>query len=275
MGLRLPGRSLMLGVHVGTSLHILVATLTLLSSTFATAEEIKLNPTRPTVANSVTIQSKGVLQVETGYDASPQRPPGNQQTADLALYYAPLERVRLDFNWSGFSHQQQQQQIASGVSTIQLGGKVLLKKEQYHRWAPGIGMQYEAELPTASRELLQGYGQQAILLLDHHYGFNGDFDLIVNGSIVQSECQTTSGCAYGGQQSLAVSYHLNKKTRLYAEIFGQNVSQSNTPEGTYVFTGLLHQFSSTFGIDGGVRFGVSDRSASIGTTIGLVFGKRL
>ena len=79
----------------------------------------------------------------------------------------------------------------------------------------------------------------------------------------------------GGQQSLAVSYHLNGKTRLHAEIYGQNVSQPNTPEGTYVFDVLLHQFSSTFGIDGGVRFGVRDHSASIGTTVGLLSGKRL
>ena len=56
---------------------------------------------------------------------------------------------------------------------------------------------------------------------------------------------------------------------------GQNTSQYNTPPGTYIFSGFYHQFSDSFGIDGGLRFGVSDNSARIGTTIGLVFGKRL
>lgn len=100
-------------------------------------------------------------------------------------------------------------------------------------------------------------------------------DFIVNGSLVQSDCQTRSGCSYGGQQSFAVSYHVNKPTRLYGEIFGQNNSQSNTPPGTYLFGGFYHQFRDTFGIDGGMRFGVSKNSAAVGTTIGVVFGKRL
>lgn len=122
---------------------------------------------------------------------------------------------------------------------------------------------------------LQGYGQQAILLLNHHYGPNGDLDVILNGSVVQSDCQTLTGCTYGGQQSLALSYHLQPHTRLYAEAFAQNVSQSNTPPGTYIFSGFYHQFGDSFGLDGGLRFGVSNHSASLGTTVGLVFGKRL
>jgi hypothetical protein len=261
-----------------TLLHLRVGCLLVAAMAWSLplhGQKIELSPTRPTIANSVTIQSKGVLQVETGYDAYPRNPPGNQQTLDASCYYVPLDRLRLDFVWSAFSHQQDGDTSANGVSTIQVGGKLVLKKEQYHRWAPGIGVQYEAELPTASQSALQGYGQQAMALLSHHYGDNGGFDVIANGSIVQSDCQTSSGCSYGGQQSFAVSYHLSKPTRLYAEVFGQNVSQSNTPPGTYVFGGFYHQFSDVFGIDGGLRFGVSDRASTVGTTIGLVFGKRL
>ena len=239
------------------------------------SQELNLSPSRPTVANSVTIQSKGVLQVETGYDAYPSNPPGNLQTLDTGFYYAPLDRLRLDFLWTAFQHQQEGDVITNGIGTIQIGGKVLLKKENYHKWMPGFAVQYEVELPTASKTPLQGYGQQAILLMNHHYGKNGDFDVILNGSIVQSDCQTSTGCTYGGQQSLALSYHLNKKTRLYAEAFGQNVNQSNTPPGSYIFGGFFYQFSDSFGIDGGMRFGVSNHSSAYGTTVGLVFGKRL
>ena len=161
------------------------------------------------------------------------------------------------------------------MGTIQIGGKVELKKEQYHGPLPGFAIQYEAELPTASQTSLQGYGQQIILLANHHYGQNGDLDVIANGSLVQSDCQSGTGCTYGGQQSFALSYHLTKTTRLYSEVFAQNVSQSNTPPGTYIFGGFYHQVSDSFGVDGGMRFGVSDHSASVGTTIGVVFGKRL
>jgi hypothetical protein len=239
------------------------------------AQGLDLNPTRPTIANSAAVQSSGVLQVEIGYDAYPQFVPGNQQTFDTLFTYTPLPRLRLDFDWSAFNHQQEGKDVTNGVGTIQIGGKVELKKEDYHRAAPGIAVQYEAELPSASQPTLQGYGQQIIVLLNHHYGKHGDLDVILNGSLVQSDCQTGSGCSYGGQQSFALSYHLQKETRLYTEAFSQNVSQSNTPPGTYIFGGFYRQINDSFGVDGGMRFGVSDHSASVGATVGLVFGKRL
>lgn len=239
------------------------------------AQDMELSPTRPTVANSATIQDKGVLQVETGYDAYPQHVPGDQQTVGVLLFYAPLKHLRLDFGWSPFSHQEGEDGTASGVGTILAGGKYVLYKEDYHHAAPGIALQYEAELPTASDKALQGYGQQITLLINHHYGKDGIFDVIVNGSLVQAECQTPNGCSYGGQQSFALSYHLHEHTRLYAEVFGQNNSQSNTPPGTYAFGGFYQQFSDSFGLNGGMRFGLTNHSASVGTTVGLVFGKRL
>ena len=241
----------------------------------ANAQDLNLSPTRPTIANSALVQAAGVLQVESGYDAYPQRVPGNQQTLDTLITYTPLARLRLDFGWSAFNHQQNGNDVTNGVGTIQIGGKVEFKKEQYHQPLPGFAVQYEVELPTASQPALQGYGQQIILLANHHYGKEGDLDVIVNGSLVQSDCQTRTGCAYGGQQSFALSYHVTKATRLYGEAFAQNVSQSNTPPGTYIFGGFYHQVGDTFGVDGGMRFGVSDHSASVGTTVGIVFGKRL
>lgn len=242
---------------------------------FANAQDLNINPTRPTVANSAAIQSAGVLQIEAGYDAYPQSVPGNQQTFDTLFTYTPLSRLRLDFDWSAFNYQQDGNAVVMGVGTVQLGGKVEWKKENYHRPAPGFAIQYEAELPTSSQHALQGYGQQITLLVNHHYGKDGDLDVMLNGSLVQSDCQTVAGCSYGGQQSLAVSYHLQKETRIYAEAFAQNVSQSNTPPGTYIFSGFYRQIRDGFGLDGGMRFGVSDHSSSIGTTVGVVFGRRL
>lgn len=239
------------------------------------AQDMELSPTRPTVANSATIQDKGVLQVELGYDAYPQHVPGDQQTVGVLLVYAPLKQLRLDFGWSPFSHQEGDDGKASGVGTILAGGKYVLYKEDYHRAAPGIALQYEAELPTASDKVLQGYGQQIILLVNQHYGKDGIFDVIVNGSLVQADCQTKNGCSYGGQQSFALSYHLHEHTRLYAEVFGQNNSQSNTPPGTYAFGGFYQQFGDSFGLNGGMRFGLTDHSASVGTTVGLVYGRRI
>jgi hypothetical protein len=270
---RAPAYVLRLGISPPRAFVVLTIALLLLGK--LPAQDLNLSPTRPTIANSVTIQDKGVLQAETGYDAFPQHNPGNQQAVATSLYYVPVERLRLDFGWSAFSHQEGDDGTASGVGTIQVGGKIVLVKEEYNRAMPGIGLQYEAELPTASDRVLQGFGQQIILLLNHHYGRNGIVDVIVNGSLVQSDCQTRIGCRYGGQQSFALSYHLDKHTRLYAEVFGQNVSQSNVPPGIYAFGGFYHQFNDSFGLDGGMRFGLTNHSASIGSTIGVVFGRRM
>ena len=261
----------MIPVHRSLTLALFL----LLTFTAAHAQDLGLNPSRPTIADSSPIQNTGVLQVETGYDTYPTSTPGNLQTVDTFLSYVPLSRLRLDFTWSAFIHQQQAPDLTNGIGPIQIGGKVVLYKEDYHRPAPGIAIQYEAGLPTASKQALQGYGQQAIFLINHHYGPDGDLDVIFNGSIVQANCQTSTGCSYGGQQALTLSYHLQKDTRLYFEAFAQNVSQSNSPPGTYLFGGFYHSFSDSFGIDAGLRFGVSNNSPAIGTTVGLVFGKRL
>ncbi len=255
------------------ALAALIASLLACSSLLA--QDLSLNPTRPTIANSAGIQSPGVLQIESGYDAYPRAIPGNQQTVDTTLTFVPLARLRLDLLWTAFSHQQQGADTTNGVGDITIGGKFILHQEDYHKAAPGLALQYEAELPTAPTSALQNYGQQAIFLINHHYGPHGDLDVIANGSIVQSGCNTPAGCSYGGQQSIAFSYHLQIVTRLYAEAFSQNVSQSNTPPGTYIFGGFYHAFSDRFGLDGGMRFGVSHNSAAIGTTVGVVFGKRL
>ena len=210
-----------------------------------------------------------------GYDGYLQHAPSNQQTIGTNVYYAPLERLRLDFGWTPFSHQAADGENESGIGTIQVGGKVVLRKENYGHLMPGFAVQYEAELPAASEKDLQGFGQQIVFLANHHYGKNGIFDVIVNASLVQSDCQTQRGCGYGGQQSFAISYHLRDNTRLYAEVFGQNNMQSNTPPGTYVFGGFYQKVSDAFGIDGGMRFGVTNHSASVGVTLGMVFGSRL
>jgi hypothetical protein len=103
-------------------------TVGFLSLGSVSAQDLSLSPTRPTVANGVSIQDKGVLQVETGYDAYPQRVPGDQQTVAGWLSYVPLEWLRLDYGWSAFSHQESEDGTASGVGTIQVGGKVVLFK---------------------------------------------------------------------------------------------------------------------------------------------------
>lgn len=256
--------------------HLAISLLLFASCTAVcvSAQEIDLAPTRPTIANGANIQSKGVLQVEAGYDAFPQRVPGNQQTVSTLFTYTPLDRLRLDLNWSPFAHEGDSTGAVNGVGTIAIGGKIEIVKEQYYRAAPGIAVQYEAELPTASSHALQGYGQQVTFLINHHYGRKGIVDVIANGSVVQ-DCAGPGGCSYGGQQSFALSYHLQEQSRLYAEVFGQNVSESNASPGTYVFSGFYRQLRPSFGIDGGFRFGVTDHSASIGTTFGIVFGKRL
>lgn len=237
----------------------------------ALAEDLDLSPTRPTVSNGSSIQGKGILQLEAGYDAYP----GDEHTVGTLLTYTPFQRLRLDLGWSAFSREESEEGSSTGVGTIQAGGKAVLFEEKHHHAAPGLAIQYEAEFPAASTSSLQEFGQQITLLVNHHYGPNGILNVILNGSLVQSDCQTREGCHYGGQQAFALSYHLQERTRLYAEVFGQNNSQSNTPPGIYCFGGVYRKLTDSFGIDGGLRFGITSHSPRIGATIGVVLGRRL
>ena len=121
------------------------------SAQCARAQEFDLNPTRPTIANSVGIQSKGVLQVEVGQDSYPELIPGDQQTSAISIFYAPLDRLRLDLGWSALASQITPTTSDQGVGTLQLGGKFILRQEAYHKAYLGLAVQYEATLPTASQ----------------------------------------------------------------------------------------------------------------------------
>ena len=199
------------------------------------------------MANGATIQGKGVLQVEAGYDAYPQSVPGDQQTVDTLVTYAPLDRLRLDMLWSAFNHQQEDEGVTNGVGTMQIGGKVVLKKEDYHRAGPGFALQYEAALPDGVGACAAGLraagdadGESPLW-----QGWRPGCDRQRLGGAVGLPDE--DGISYGGQQSFAVSYHVNKQTRLYAEVFGQNVSQSNTPPGTYVFGDFIASWARRSG----------------------------
>ena len=50
------------------------------------AQELNLSSSRPTIANSATIQNPGVLQVEIGVDSYPQRVRGGRLSADAVQY---------------------------------------------------------------------------------------------------------------------------------------------------------------------------------------------
>jgi hypothetical protein len=229
-----------------------------------------INSSRPTISTSSGIQDKGVLQVELGYDGYPGTPPGNQQAFAVTIYYAITSRVRVDFavdpiqtsNLSGPPASK-----STGVGTIALGGKVVVLPEKTY---PGIAIQYEGQLPTASNAGLQGEGQQAILLVSRHWQ---KYTIQAAPSFVEVNCQQR--CQLGGQQALAFGYDTSAKTTLYAEAWGQNVATSNTLPGSYVFAGFLHKFNDNVALNGGLRFGVSDHSSSFGPTLGLTFGRRL
>ncbi len=213
-----------------------------------------INSSRPTISTSSGIQDKGVLQVELGYDGYPGTPPGNQQ----AFAVDPIQTSNLSGPPASKS---------TGVGTIALGGKVVVLPEKTY---PGIAIQYEGQLPTASNAGLQGEGQQAILLVSRHWQ---KYTIQAAPSFVEVNCQQR--CQLGGQQALAFGYDTSAKTTLYAEAWGQNVATSNTLPGSYVFAGFLHKFNDNVALNGGLRFGVSDHSSSFGPTLGLTFGRRL
>ncbi len=115
-------------------------------------EEDFIDPTRPTVSESATIQKKGVLQLEYGGDFDFRSPDfRNRQSAPLDTQVGVNKRLRLDF---GFETVVSQKDLIgmreTGIGDVRLGFKAIARDKPKERL--GIAFAYSVKLPTASEE---------------------------------------------------------------------------------------------------------------------------
>jgi len=122
-------------------------------------EEDFIDPTRPTVSESATIQKKGVLQLEYGGDFDFDAPDfRNRQSAPLDLQFAVNKRLRLDLSFDTVVSQKDLMGMReSGIGDVHLGFKAIARDKPKEKLA--IAFAYSVKIPTASDEKELGTGR--------------------------------------------------------------------------------------------------------------------
>ncbi len=216
------------------SVSLLLLTLVFCFAAFAQEDDDEfIDPTRPTVSESATIQKKGVLQLEYGGDFDFRSPDfRNRQSAPLDMQFAVNKRLRLDFGFETVVSQKDLMGMReTGIGDVRLGFKAIARDKPKERL--GIAFAYSVKLPTASEEKELGTGR-----VDHNLRliFSRTLDkndFVFNVSYLNVGREDSDRRASGAQVAFAFERKLSKKFSVITEIFGNSVDEEQ-PRGIYL-----------------------------------------
>ncbi|MBA2645661.1 MAG: transporter [Pyrinomonadaceae bacterium] len=230
-----------------------------------------IDPTRPSVSESATVQRAGVLQLEYGGDFDFRSPEfRSQQSGPLGLQFAVSDRVRLDLDVDTVVSQKDRMgDRATGVGDVSLGFKAIARDEPKERLA--VAFAYSIKLPAASDEKELGSGR-----VDHNVRliFNrtlGKTDVVMNFSYLNVGRDDSDRRASGAQAIFAIDYELPKNFGIITEFYGQSVDDEQ-PRGLYVLGALTYKVNRRLRLDVGARPGFGRDAPRVGLFAGLTIG---
>jgi hypothetical protein len=230
-----------------------------------------IDPTRPTVSESATIQKKGVLQLEYGGDFDFRSPDfRNRQAAPLDLTFAANKRLRLDFSFETVTSQKDLMGMReTGIGDVSLGFKAIARDKPDERL--GIAFMYRVKLPTASEEKELGTGR-----VDHNLRliFNrklGKNDFVFNVSYLNVGRDDSDRRASGAQAAFAFERKLPKNFSVITEVFGNSVDEEQ-PRGIYLLEALTYKINKRLRFDIGARPGFGREAPKVGIFAGFTVG---
>lgn len=224
-----------------------------------------VNSTRPLVISSTSIQPRGVLQIESGYDTYLNGASLEDQDAQTEFYYSLFDSLRLGAGLNFYRYKGS----TAGFGNAVVGAKLIPQRPSGH--LPGFGLAYAATLPSSPHGTIRTSAQQGTLIISEALGA---WNVSWNGSIVTTSCVYGGGCAIGGQMGVAGTWPATRKTTFAAEVFGQNVS-AGAPPGTFTTLGLQYSLNDSVQLTGGIRLGLTPASPRYGFTVGVATGLRL
>ncbi len=234
-------------------------------------EEDFIDPTRPTVSESATIQKKGGLQLEYGGDFDFDAPDfRNRQSAPLDLQFAVNKRLRLNFSFDTVVSQKDLMGMReSGIGDVLLGFKAIARDKPKEKLA--IAFAYSVKIPTASDEKELGTGR-----VDHNLRliFNrtlGKNDFVFNVSYLNVGRDDSDRRASGAQMAFAFERKLPKKFSVITELFGNSVDEQQ-PRGIYLLEALTYKINKRLRFDVGARPGFGRDAPKVGLFAGLTVG---
>lgn len=257
---------------IAASLALLAMTLLTL---FALAQEDNfIDPTRPSVSESATIQRAGVPQIEPGIDSN-YRASGyrSRQSMPIALCFAATDRLRLDLDVDGFVSQLERACGRTvGIGDTMLGFKAIAIDKPKERVA--LAVSYAMKLPSASEDRGLNTGRvdhNPRLILNRVFNKT---DYRINLSYLNVGRKEGGGRASGAQFMFTVIQALPKSFGVIAEVYGQSVDDVQ-PRGVYTLGALTYKVNRRPRLDAGLRgapFGVGRDAPHVGVFAGLTIG---
>jgi len=236
------------------------------SSCFGSAASV---PSRPTVANATDTTQCGVMELEYGLER--QWPGGGAKRDDLSGGLRFGLMPKLDFHWSSseFVHLMSADGDRTGYGDNWLGLKYRLVGQTKHR--PGLGVFYDAKVPSASAALGLGSGK-----VDHSISFlagkdvrkvHFDFNVIE----LLAGRPTATGFDHNTGFALATWVPVTKRLTGVVEPYGYNSLNQFTPGFASTMVGFNYKVQPRVYLDGGLDVGVSHDAPRKRVFVGVTY----
>lgn len=230
---------------------------------------------RPLVTRPADFQPRGVLQLESGYDAGFRAERLRlRQSAPITLSLAATNRLlfeaRIDAATSATDEATRRRE--TGFGDARLGFQVLALRE--NRARPALGLSYRVKLPAADERRGLGTGRldhDFGLLLTKHFGRESQYVLNFNSALLAVGRARGEGLVTGGQVSLSLSRQYSSRWGVAGELLTQS-KDDLLPRGGYAAGAVVYRFNRRFSLDGGLRFGLNDAAPHVGVFFGATLG---
>lgn len=237
----------------------------------SSADDDFIDPTRPSVSESATVQRAGVLQFEPGLDADFRARDFRSQTAaPLGLRFAVTNRLRLDLDVDAFvSPVDRMGKRMTGVGDTSLGFKAIARAQPKERLA--VALSYAVKLPSANEEKGLGTGRvdhNLRLILNRTFGKT---DYRVNLSYLNIGRADSDRRASGAQAIFTIVRELPRDLGIIGEVYGQSVDEQ-PPRGVYTLGAVTYKINQRLRCDVGMRVGFGADAPRVGVFAGLTVG---
>jgi hypothetical protein len=219
------------------------------------ANNVQVNPNRPTVANPADITQYGVLELEYGWDHG--WPAAGQRFSDAGglVKFGLLCDVELRWTTTSFLSQTDSSGTQRGFGDNWIGPQIRFVHQSAH--VPAIAVSYAVKIPSASAAKGLGSGsvdhQFTLLASKDILGFHFDF----NASAFLIGRPGASGFDSNGQFNLAFSHTLYKTLQVQGELYGNTQLNAATPGFASGLAALVWFVTPRLEIDAGMDTGMT------------------
>jgi hypothetical protein len=253
----------------------LLSTTSTASSTPSSTESSCFNssfasvPSRPTVTSATDTTQCGVLELEYGLER--QWPGGGSNRDDLTGGLRFGSTPKLDFHWSSgdFVHLMNADGDRTGYGDNWLGLKYRFVGQTKHR--PGLGVFYDAKVPSASAALGLGSGK-----VDHSISFLASKDVRkfhFDFNVIQllAGRPTATGFDHNTGFAVATWLPLTKLLSGVVEAYGYTSLNQFTPGFASTTIGFNYKVQPRMYLDGGLDLGVTHDAPHKRVFVGVTY----